>query len=202
MNSPEETRKTEKSETVAKGNKKSTETGNGLWGENTTSFGLGTRRNSNHKLGIYLRSVNDYHLKCARLPPKNQLLEKHNRTPRHPLSLTPLTIPPKEKEWKDPNGNICFLCLSSLSGCQTKAAGGKRMKETEREWERVRVWEREDSGESKWNNGLQWEELANCCLNSLALHMSNGLIEGIPIYSILLSNCSWLIRHRHGVADI
>lgn len=34
------------------------------------------RENSNHKLGIYLRSVNDYHLKCARLPPKNQLLEK------------------------------------------------------------------------------------------------------------------------------
>ncbi|KAH8402382.1 hypothetical protein KR009_011797, partial [Drosophila setifemur] len=34
------------------------------------------KENSNHKLGIYLRSVNDYHLKCARLPPKNQLLEK------------------------------------------------------------------------------------------------------------------------------
>ncbi|XP_016941837.2 uncharacterized protein [Drosophila suzukii] len=34
------------------------------------------QENSNHKLGIYLRSVNDYHLKCARLPPKNQLLEK------------------------------------------------------------------------------------------------------------------------------
>lgn len=32
MNSPEETRKTEKSETVAKGNKKSNETGNVLWG--------------------------------------------------------------------------------------------------------------------------------------------------------------------------
>ncbi|XP_052840324.1 LOW QUALITY PROTEIN: uncharacterized protein LOC128254969 [Drosophila gunungcola] len=34
------------------------------------------QENSNHKLGIYLRSVNAYHLKCARLPPKNQLLEK------------------------------------------------------------------------------------------------------------------------------
>ncbi|XP_022231138.2 uncharacterized protein LOC111080062 [Drosophila obscura] len=41
------------------------------------------KENSNHKLGIYLRSVNDYHLKCARLPPKNQLLEKaQHRTNR------------------------------------------------------------------------------------------------------------------------
>ncbi|XP_017050976.1 uncharacterized protein LOC108094739 [Drosophila ficusphila] len=38
------------------------------------------QENSNHKLGIYLRSVNDYHLKCARLPPKNQLLEKAQPT--------------------------------------------------------------------------------------------------------------------------
>lgn len=38
MNSPEETRKTEKSETVAKGNKKSTETGNGLGGEKHYEF--------------------------------------------------------------------------------------------------------------------------------------------------------------------
>lgn len=163
MNSPEETRKTEKSETVAKGNKKSTETGNGLWGKNTTSFGLGTRRNSNHKLGIYLRSVNDYHLKCARLPPKNQLLES---TTEHPVTLSlslsnPLTIPPKEKEWKDPNGNICFLCLSSLSGCQTKAAGGKRMKETqrvsEREWECARERLVGRANETMGCNGKNWQ---------------------------------------------
>lgn len=89
----EETRKTEstkhKSETVAKGTKKpKLATGNGQVAAELNSVWLfwGTRRNSNHKLGIYLRSVNDYHLKCARLPPKNQLLEKHNRpTPPPPL---------------------------------------------------------------------------------------------------------------------
>ncbi|XP_026835902.1 uncharacterized protein LOC113564250 [Drosophila erecta] len=55
--------------------------------ENKTQTESGSERgkwkwqeNSNHKLGIYLRSVNDYHLKCARLPPKNQLLEKAQPT--------------------------------------------------------------------------------------------------------------------------
>jgi len=48
---------------------------------------LGNEENSNHKLGIYLRSVNDYHLKCARLPPKNQLLEKAQPTTNTPFHL-------------------------------------------------------------------------------------------------------------------
>ncbi|XP_020805323.1 uncharacterized protein LOC110181781 [Drosophila serrata] len=58
---------TPKKKSRNKENKTQTETEAGKWK---------WLENSNHKLGIYLRSVNDYHLKCARLPPKNQLLEK------------------------------------------------------------------------------------------------------------------------------